>query len=44
MKQKLIKWSAALMTACMGWGWIVGSDFASLLLFGEYLYPQKEEN
>lgn len=43
MKQKLIKWSAALMTTCMGWGFVVGSDFASVLLFGEYPYPQTEE-
>ena len=42
MKQKLVKWSMALLTTCMGWGWIAGFDFASLLLLGEYPYPQKE--
>lgn len=43
MKQKLIKWSAALMTACMAYSWIPGFDIPSLVLFGEYSYPKKED-
>ena len=44
MKQKLIKWGGILLTTCMGWGWIVGSDFVSVLLLGEYPYPTDNDN
>lgn len=43
MKQKFLKWSSALLTSCMALAWIVGFDVGSLLLFGEYPYPQDEE-
>ncbi len=43
MKQKFLKWSSALLTTCMGLGWFVGFDTASVLLLGEYPYPQDEE-
>lgn len=44
MKQKFIKWSAPLLSSCLALGWVIGFDFASLLLFGEYQYPQDSEN
>lgn len=43
MKQKLITLMGSLLTACMAFSWWFGSDWASIVLLGEYSYPQKEE-
>ena len=41
MKEKLIKWSKPLLYACMGWGFWVNGGITSMILLGEYPYPQK---
>lgn len=43
MKQKLIAWTRPLLCACMAFSWWIGCDIPSLVLLGEYPYPQKEE-
>lgn len=40
MKQKLIAWTRTALCACMAFSWWIGSDLPSLLVFGEYSYPQ----
>ncbi len=42
MKEKLVRWSRPLLTACMALGIWVTFDIASILLFGEYEYPNEE--
>ncbi len=44
MKQKLIAMMGSLLTACMAFSFWIGSDYPSILLFGEYSYPIKKEN
>ncbi|MDD7628464.1 MAG: hypothetical protein PUJ54_09635 [Lachnospiraceae bacterium] len=44
MKQKLIAMLGALLTTCMAFSWSFGSDWASILLLGEYEYPSEETN
>lgn len=39
MKEKLVKWSRPLLTACMALGIWITIDIASIILFGEYEYP-----
>ena len=42
MKQKIYNWSKAILTACMGLGWLVGFDMVSVFFLGEYPYPQDD--
>lgn len=42
MKEKFIKWSKPLLTACTALGLWVSFDIASIILFGEYEYPTEE--
>lgn len=42
MKQKLIKWSASILSTCLAMGWFIGCDIPSIVLLGEYSYPQSE--
>lgn len=39
MKEKLVRLSKPLLTACMALGLWMGVDIASLIFFGEYQYP-----
>lgn len=39
MKEKLVRWSRPLLTACMALGIWITIDIASIILFGEYEYP-----
>lgn len=41
MKEKLVKLTKPLLTACMLWGAWVSIDIASAVFFGEYEYPQE---
>lgn len=43
MKEKLLKWSKPLMLACMALDVWITCDLASLIFFGEYKHPQKNE-
>lgn len=42
MKNKLIKWSKPLLTACMALGAWVTFDISSIIFFGEYEYPTED--
>lgn len=42
MKEKLIKLTKPLLLACMMWGAWVSFDIASIVLFGEYKYPEEK--
>ncbi len=42
MKNKLVKWSKPLLTACMALGAWMTIDIASIILFGEYEYPTED--
>ena len=44
MKQKLIAMMGSLLTACMAFSWLFGGDIVSVLLLGEYEYPEKKED
>lgn len=44
MKQKFIAMMGSLLTACMAFSWWVGTDWASILLLGEYKYPSKNND
>lgn len=41
MKEKLLKWSKPLMLACMALDIWLSCELTSLLFFGEYEHPQK---
>ncbi len=43
MKQKLIKWTTPILTACMALSWFPAFDFTSLILLGEYSYPTEKD-
>lgn len=43
MKQKLIAWTRPMLCACMAFSWFISCDIPSLILLGEYPYPQKDE-
>lgn len=43
MKEKLIRLTKPLLLACMMWGVWLGADIASIILFGEYPYPEEEK-
>lgn len=40
MKQKLIAWTRPILCACMAFSLLLGSDLPSLVILGEYAYPQ----
>lgn len=40
MKEKLVRWSRPLLTACIALGYWIYIDIASIILFGEYKYPE----
>ncbi len=42
MKEKLVRWSRPLLTACMALSFWITFDIASIILFGEYEYPTKK--
>lgn len=42
MKEKLVRWSRPLLTACMAFGIWVTIDIASIIFFGEYEYPTEK--
>lgn len=42
MKQKLIAMIGSLLTTCMAFSFWVGSDWASIVLLGEYSYPVED--
>lgn len=42
MKQKFIAVTKTLLTTCMALSWWVGTDWASILLIGEYPYPARD--
>ncbi len=42
MKEKLVRLSKPLLTACMALGVWIGYDIASLIFFGEYEYPTQQ--
>ena len=42
MKEKHVRWSRPLLTACMAFGFWVGCDIASIFFFGEHEYPTEE--
>ncbi len=42
MKEKLVRWSRPLLTACMALGIWVTIDIASIIFFGEYEYPTEK--
>lgn len=42
MKEKLVRWSKPLLTACMALGAWMTIDIASIIFFGEYEYPTEE--
>ncbi len=42
MKEKLVKFSKPLLTACMALGIWMGFDIVSMVLFGEYEYPTEQ--
>lgn len=44
MKRKLIAWTKPLLCGCMALGWFISCDIPSLILLGEYAYPQENEN
>lgn len=39
MKEKFVKWSRPLLTACMALGLLIGCGISSMIFFGEYKYP-----
>ena len=39
MKEKLIRWSKPLLTACMALTVWISIDVSSVIFFGEYEYP-----
>lgn len=41
MKEKFVKWSRPLLTACMALGLTFTCSIASMIFFGEYEYPSK---
>lgn len=43
MKERLIRWSRPLLTACMALGIWITVGFTSLVLFGEYEYPTEKK-
>lgn len=44
MKQKLIAFSRVFLTTCMAFTLWFGTDLPSIVIFGEYPYPTKDEN
>lgn len=40
MKEKFVKWSRPLLTACMALGMVLTFNISSMIFFGEYKYPQ----
>ncbi len=42
MKEKLVRFTKPLLTACMALGTLVGFDIASMIFFGEYEYPTEK--
>ena len=42
MKERLIRWSRPLLTACMALAFWIHFDVVSIILFGEYEYPTGE--
>ncbi len=40
MKEKFVKITKPLLTACMALGMFVTWDIASIIFFGEYEYPK----
>lgn len=44
MKQKLFALSKVFLTTCMAFSLWFGSDFPSIVIFGEYPYPTEDEN
>lgn len=43
MKEKFVKWSRPLLTACMALGMWVSFDISSVLFFGEHEYPKNPD-
>ena len=43
MKQKLIAWTKPVLCACMAFSWWIGIGAPSLIVFGEYPYPDEDE-
>lgn len=41
MKARLVQWTKPLLTACMALGIWIGVGITSILLFGEYEFPQE---
>lgn len=39
MKERLIRWSRPILTACMALSVWIYVDIVSIILFGEYEYP-----
>lgn len=42
MKARLVQWTKPLLTACMALTVWISIGITSILLFGEYEYPQEE--
>ncbi len=40
MREKFVKITKPLLTACMALGMLVTFDITSIIFFGEYEYPQ----
>jgi hypothetical protein len=42
MKEKLVRFTKPLLTACMALGIWMGCDITSIIFFGEYEYPTEK--
>ncbi len=42
MKEKLVRFTKPLLTACAALGLWIGYDIASMIFFGEYEYPSEQ--
>lgn len=43
MKEKFVKYSKPLLTACMALGMLVTWNITSMIFFGEYEYPKNPD-
>ncbi len=42
MKERLVRFTKPLLTACMALGILVSCDIVSAIFFGEYEYPTEQ--